>query len=69
MKYGQFIRRTRGGTWPAEAVTEEDVSWWVTPSAYQAGYYTMVLRALRHWLAGELPFKEPYFSNREIPPW
>ena len=45
-----------------------DVSWWVTPSAYEAGYYTKVHRALRHWLAGELPFKEPYFSNREMPP-
>jgi hypothetical protein len=45
-----------------------DVSWWVTPSAYKAGYYTSMYRALRHWLAEELPFKEPHFSNREIPP-
>lgn len=43
-----------------------DVSWWVTPSAYEEGCYTKVYRALVHWL-GELPFTEPYFSNREIP--
>ncbi len=118
----EVIRRTRGGTWPAESVTKEynfidlvwheaefrdggsytyalydtnnrylgccylypmgrrtqlteellrhdvDVSWWVTPSAYEAGYYAKLHRALRHWLAGELPFKQPYFSNLEIPP-
>ena len=116
----EIIRRTRGGQWPTEAVTEEgnfvdlvwheaefrdgesfayavydtddrylgccylipmgrrtkltdellkhdvDVSWWVTPPAYEQGYYTKLYRALRHWLA-ELPFKEPYYSNREIP--
>jgi RimJ/RimL family protein N-acetyltransferase len=44
-----------------------DVSWWVTPSAYERGYYTKAHRALRHWLAHEFPFWEPYFSNRESP--
>jgi len=117
----ELIRRTRGGNWPAEAVTEEfnfvdlvwheaefrdggsysyavydtndrylgccylypmgrrtqlteellkhdvDVSWWVTSSAYEEGYYTKLYRALRHWLADELPFEQPYYSNREIP--
>ena len=116
------IRRTRGGTWPAAAVTEEfnfidlvwheaefrdggsyayavydttdrylgccylypmgrrtqlteellkhdvDVSWWVTSTAYEAGYYAKLYRALRHWIAKELPFQKPYYSNREIPP-
>lgn len=116
-----IIRRTRGGTWPTEAVTEEynfvdlvwheaefrdggsytyavydmddqylgccylypmgtrtkltedllkhdvDVSWWVTPPAYELGYYTKLYRALRHWLAEELPFAAPYYSNRELP--
>jgi hypothetical protein len=116
-----LIRRTRGGTWPSEPVTEEfnfvdlvwhelefrerdsltyvlrdsrggylgccylypmgrrtqltedllrydvDVSWWVTPSAYEAGYYAKTHRALRHWLAAEYPFWNGYFSNREIP--
>ncbi|MFI0485386.1 GNAT family N-acetyltransferase [Actinomadura sp. 9N215] len=117
----EIIRRTRGGDWPTEEVTEEfnyidlvwhecefregysfayavydasgaylgccylypmgrrtplteesagydvDVSWWVTPSAYANGHYTGLYRALRQWLAEDLPFKEPYFSNREIP--
>ena len=117
----ELIRRTRGGGWPSEAVTEEldfvdlvwhelefrdgysysyavydadggylgccylypmgrrteltedllghdvDVSWWVTPSAYEAGYYTKLYLALRHWLAEQLPFAEPYYSNRELP--
>ena len=117
----EIIRRTRGGSWPAEEVTEEfdfvdlvwheaefrdgrsyayvvydtndrylgccylnpmggrtqlterllkyavDVSWWVTLTAYEEGYYTKLYRALRHWLAEELPFNEPYYSNREIP--
>jgi hypothetical protein len=116
-----LIRRTRGGAWPSEPVTEDlnfvdlvwhelefrerdsftyvlrdreggylgcgylypmgrrtqltedllrhdvDVSWWVTPSAYEAGYYEKTYRALRHWLAAEYPFWNPYFSNREIP--
>jgi hypothetical protein len=44
-----------------------DVTWWVTADAYEEGYYTKLYRALRHWLAEELPFKEPYYSNREIP--
>jgi hypothetical protein len=44
-----------------------DVSWWVTPHAYEEGYYKKLYRALGHWLAEELPFKEPYYSNREIP--
>jgi Acetyltransferase (GNAT) domain len=116
-----LIRRTRGGPWPTEEVTEEfdfvdlvwheaefreggsyayavydirdqylgccymypmgrrtqlteqllkydvDVSWWVTPPAYEEGYYTKLYRALRQWIAGELAFKAPYYSNREIP--
>jgi RimJ/RimL family protein N-acetyltransferase len=44
-----------------------DVSWWVTPDAYERGAYTTLYRALRHWLAEELPFRAPYWSNREIP--
>jgi hypothetical protein len=27
-----------------------DVSWWVTPDAYERGYYTKLLAALRHWI-------------------
>lgn len=116
-----IIRRTRGGAWPTEEVTEEfnyvdlvwheaefrdggsytyavydtndrylgccylypmgrrtpltaalleydvDVSWWVTPSAHEEGYYAKLYQALRHWLAETLPFTKPYYSNREIP--
>jgi hypothetical protein len=55
------------------ALTEEllgydvDVSWWVTPDAYERGYYEMLYRALRHCLANELPFWTPYYSNEQIP--
>jgi hypothetical protein len=116
-----LIRRTRGGNWPSEPVTEEfnfvdlvwhelefrerdsltyvlrdsrggylgccylypmgrrtrltedllrydvDVSWWVTPIAYEAGYYAKTHRALRQWLAADYPFWNCHFSNREIP--
>jgi GNAT acetyltransferase-like protein len=56
------------------ALTEElarydvDVSWWVTPDAYERGYYEKLYRALRHWLAERFPFEVPYYSNAEIPP-
>jgi hypothetical protein len=117
----ELIRRTRGGTWPTEEVTEEfnyvdlvwhecefrdggsftyvlrdasggylgcaylypmggrtklteellkhdvDVSWWVTPSGYERGFYPKAYAALRHWVVNDYPFREPYFSNREIP--
>ena len=116
-----LIRRTRGGRWPTEPVTETfnyvdlvwhecefrdlksftyalydgsgnylgccylypmgsrkplsedllehdvDVSWWVTPDAYERGYYAMAYRALRHWITTEFPFANAYFSNAEIP--
>jgi hypothetical protein len=117
----ELIRRTRGGAWPAAAVSEEynyvdlvwheaefrdghsftyavhdgnaqylgccylypmgtrtplteellahdvDVSWWVTPDAYERGYYTKLYAALQRWLADSFPFENPYYSNREIP--
>ena len=44
-----------------------DVSWWVTPDAYEDGYYEKLYRALRHWLAEEFPFDAPYYSNAVIP--
>ncbi len=45
-----------------------DVSWWVTPEAYGRGYYQKLYGALRYWLAEELPFSSPYYSNAELPP-
>jgi len=44
-----------------------DVSWWVTPDAYEQGYYEKLYRALGHWLGDELPFSAPYYSNVEVP--
>jgi hypothetical protein len=117
----ELIRRTRGGSWPSEPVTEEynfvdlvwhecefrdngsftyalyrldgpylgccylypmgrrvpltrdllrhdvDVSWWVTPHAYERGYYNTVYLGLQSWVAEAFPFTDPYFSNVEIP--
>ena len=53
----------------SEALLEYDVdvSWWVTPAAYERGDYARLYAALRHWLATEFPFWRPYYSNREIP--
>jgi len=44
-----------------------DVSWWVTATAYEEGYYQKLYRALGQWLDEKLPFKAPYYSNRELP--
>jgi hypothetical protein len=44
-----------------------DVSWWVTPTVYEEGYYARLYDALRAWLEGEFPFWRPYYSNRQIP--
>lgn len=44
-----------------------DVSWWVTPDAYDRGYYTKLHRALQQWVAEAYGWENPYFSNREIP--
>jgi hypothetical protein len=44
-----------------------DVSWWVTPSAYERGDYETLYRALRHWLADAFPFAAPFYSNAEMP--
>jgi len=117
----ELIRRTRGGSWPSEPVTEEfnfvdlvwhecefrdsksftyaiyrtdgtylgccyfypmgvrqgltaelarhdvDISWWVTPDAYDRGDYGKVYAALQAWLVDSLPFRTPHFSNFEIP--
>src|SRR5215203_2101431 len=44
-----------------------DVSWWVTPAAYERGHYTKLYAALRHWLSEEFPFDAIHWSNSEIP--
>jgi len=44
-----------------------DVSWWVTPDAYEHGYYTKLYAALHKWLETAFPFTKAYYSNSEIP--
>jgi hypothetical protein len=44
-----------------------DVSWWVTPSAYDKGYYTKLYVALQQWVTRDYPFTMPHYSNIEIP--
>jgi hypothetical protein len=44
-----------------------DVSWWVTPDAYEDGYYGRLYDGLQQWLSDHFPFRTPHFSNREIP--
>jgi hypothetical protein len=44
-----------------------DVSWWVTPDAYEHGYYTKLYAALQRWLERAFPFTKAYYSNAEIP--
>jgi RimJ/RimL family protein N-acetyltransferase len=52
---------------PALLGNDVDVSWWVTPDAYERGYYAKLYRALRRWIAEEFPFRAPHYSNAEIP--
>ena len=44
-----------------------DVSWWVTPAAYDRGHYVTLYRALQRWVVESFPFVNPHCSNREIP--
>ncbi|WP_020575923.1 SRPBCC family protein [Actinopolymorpha alba] len=44
-----------------------DVSWWVTPDAYEAGHYQTLYQALQHWATNAFPFTNPHYSNIEIP--
>jgi hypothetical protein len=44
-----------------------DVSWWVTPAAYERGHYQRLYDGLRRWVVTDYPFTNPHFSNTEIP--
>ncbi len=44
-----------------------DASWWVTPAAYDRGYYAQAYQAIRHWMATAFPSWAVYYSNAEIP--
>ena len=49
------------------AESDVDVSWWVTPSAYERGFYEKLFRALRGWGTVDFPFTKLHFSNAAIP--
>lgn len=44
-----------------------DLSWWVTPAAYERGYYEKLFRALQRWSTADFPFRAPHFSNQVVP--
>ena len=44
-----------------------DVSWWVTPDAYERGYYEKLYRGLQQWVRDEFGLASPHYSNAEIP--
>ena len=44
-----------------------DVSWWVTPAAYDRGHYVTLYPALQRWVVESFPFVSPHYSNREVP--
>ena len=44
-----------------------DASWWVTPDAYERGYYRLAYDGIRHWMTTAFPFWTAYYSNAEIP--
>jgi hypothetical protein len=44
-----------------------DVSWRVTPGAYERGYYTKLYAPLQHWIEIAFPLTTAYYSNTEIP--
>ena len=48
-----------------------DVSWWVTPQAYERGYYTKLYAALGTWIEGAFPFTKTVLLQHPDPrrPW
>jgi len=52
---------------PEIAAHDVDVSWWVTPPAFETDYYERVFHALGHWVVTDYPFSRPFFSNVRIP--
>ncbi|HEX3815558.1 MAG TPA: hypothetical protein VHX59_22200 [Mycobacteriales bacterium] len=49
------------------AAFDVDVSWWVTPDAYERGLYSKLYAALQHWIETAFPFTAAFYSNAEIP--
>jgi hypothetical protein len=50
-----------------ETQLAHDVSWWVTPDAFNRGLYAECYAALRHWVTRDYPFANPLFSNAQLP--
>jgi len=48
-------------------VHDVDVSWRVTPSAYERGLYDTLYRALQGWSVVDFRFRAPLFSNARLP--
>lgn len=44
-----------------------DVSWWVTPAAFETGHYDTLTRAAREWAATAYPFTHPHYSKLVAP--
>jgi hypothetical protein len=44
-----------------------DVSWWVTPPAYERGDYSRLYAALQHWIAEHFASWRPHYSNLQLP--
>lgn len=47
--------------------SDVDVSFWVIKSAYENGLYRELYFSLKNWLEENWPFKNVYWSNKEIP--
>ncbi len=45
---------------------DADISWWVSASAHEKGYYEKLYSAIKGW-ESEFPFTEIYYSNADIP--
>ncbi len=44
-----------------------DVSFWVTQKAYDEGLYPELFKTIKDWLTKDWPFKNPHWTNKEIP--
>lgn len=47
--------------------SDVDVSFWVTQKGYEQGLYEELYKAIKEWLAKDWPFKQPFWSNNELP--
>jgi len=64
---GCFYLYPAGFRGEAPEGSDVDVSFWVTQKAYDEGLYNELYFAIKDWLQSEWPFKQFYWSNKEIP--